>query len=255
MKTSYLFSLTFILFAFCSISIQGQSAVDSTTTLYTHTVYQSDGSILTGEITAWTSDYIRLRLRSGLEIELKTADVKKVISDDLPHKSRKAPRLDRSYEFKENGVYHVSTGVFSAGPGAGLGITHAVGYRFSRLLGIGAGTGIETYEVGSGNQFIPLFAEARGFFLAENISPYYALRAGYGFGLKNPDTNVTKSSGGAAFSAELGYRFGGSKGVNFFTGVGVHFQKAEYNYQWPWEERVKDAVRHRRTEIKFGVIF
>ncbi len=252
MKT--VFFVTVALMVFGCISLNGQSSKD--VQAYTHTVYKTDGSILTGEITSWSQSYSSLKLRSGLEIQLSTGEIKKIISDDLPGRGEKERRAStRTYQFKERGIYHVSTGVFSAGPGAGLGVSHAVGFRFSRLLGVGAGTGIESYDVGSGNQIVPIFAEARGFFMAQNISPYYALRAGYGFALKNPDANNTKASGGGTFSAELGYRFGGAKGVNFFTGVGVHFQKAEYHYVWPWDERFNDRVRHRRTEIKLGVIF
>ncbi len=251
------FKYTLLFSLFCSASIvNGQISVEETLPLYTHTIYRIDGSVLKGEITEWNVEFISMRMLSGLEIKIDAELVRKVVSRNVP-KSVNGRRggIERTYSFKEEGIYHVTTAAMSAGPAAGVGITHAVGYRFSRLLGLGAGIGAEAYEVGSGNQIVPLFLEARGFFMKQKISPYYALRAGYGFSLTNSETNITETKGGRMFGAELGYRFGGARFVNFFAGVGVHFQKATYKYEWPWEEAFTDVVDHRRTELKIGVIF
>ncbi|HLF63263.1 MAG TPA: hypothetical protein VI603_05910 [Saprospiraceae bacterium] len=254
MKIPYFITVCTLSFA---VSLAyGQSYIEDDSPIYSHTVYRLDGSILKGEITEWNTEYIRLKLLSGIEITLPSEEVRKVISRNVPKPTvRTRGTVEKLYQFKDEGIYHVTTTAFSAGPYAGLGVTHTVGYRFSRLFGMGVGTGAESFDIGSGNQIVPLFAEARGFFMAQNISPYYAVRAGYGFSLKNTENNITKTRGGMTFGAELGYRFGATRAVNFFTGVGVHFQKATYWYEWPWEGRFTDEVKYRRTELKFGVIF
>lgn len=224
--------------------------------MHTHNVYRSDGSILKGEITEWTADYLMLRLLSGLEIKIEAGEVHKVVSRNIRRAAyMRSGHVRREYLFKDEGLYHVTTGAFSTGPYAALGLTHAVGYRWSRLLSAGGGVGVESYDLGSGNQIVPVFAEMRGFFMNQNISPYYALRAGYGFALRNSESNVSSTRGGRMLGFELGYRFGGTRAMNFFTGVGMHFQNATYVYEWPWEERFTDKVRHRRTELRIGVIF
>lgn len=245
-----------LLFCLTVSGLYSQTPVENDTMpVFTHTVYQMDGSVLKGAITEWHDDYITLRLMSGVEIKISTGHIRKIVAQtQSPAKKYRGIR-ERSYGFKEEGIYHVTTTAFSAGPAAGIGLTHAVGYRFSRLLGVGAGIGAESFEIGEGNQIVPLFVEARGFFMKQNISPYYALRAGYGFALKSSETNITEAQGGRMFGAELGYRFGGVRAVNFFAGVGVHFQKATYVYEWPWEGTFRDELDYRRTELKIGVIF
>ena len=231
-----------------------QSA-EETAPVYTHTVYRHDGSVLKGEITEWNTQYMKLKLLSGLEIVLTADEVQKVVSKNVPRTKTARTSVAREYKFKDEGLYHVTSTSFSAGPFWGVGITHAVGYRFSRPLSVGAGIGAETFDIGSGKQMIPVFAEVRGFLMKQNISPYYAVRAGYGFAFMNEEENVTSAKGGRMLSAELGYRFTGDRAFNVFAGVGVHFQKATYTYQWPWSERITDEISHQRTELKVGVIF
>lgn len=234
-----------------------QETTEPATQQYTHKVFHVDGSVLKCSVLEWTQEYVRLRLSDGQEITIDSDEVLKIVALDKPIEAvtPEKQKVSRPYSFREKGIYHVTTTAFSAGPNAGAGINHAVGYRFSRLLGIGGGLGVESYDLGSGSQIIPFFAEARGFFSAQGISPYYAVRTGYGVALKNEAGNIVNAKGGMLFSGELGYRFGGARAVNFFFGMGVHFQKATYQYEWPWEVSVTDEVKHRRTELKFGIIF
>lgn len=240
-----------------SVFCMAQETTEPGTLQYTHKVFHVDGTVLKCVVLEWTQEAVKLRLSDGQEIMIDAEEVVKIVALDKPLQKvvQEKQRIVRPYEFKEAGMYHVTSIAFSAGPYAGAGINHAVGYRFSRLLGIGGGLGVESYDLGSGTQIIPIFAEARGFFSANAISPYYAVRTGYGVALKNAEGNIVGAKGGMLYSGELGYRFGGSRHVNFFAGMGVHFQKATYEYERPWEVSITDVIQHRRTEFKCGIIF
>jgi hypothetical protein len=250
-----LFSLLAFCLSLADIAAQGNFALTDPPEHY-HTVYQVRGTILRGEITEWNIDYVRLRLLSDVEVTIPSTQIKRITSHKTPVRTVLIrDRSEKRYEMKEKGVYQAATLVASAGPAAGVGLTHAVGYRFSRMISAGGGIGVESYEVGSGNIIFPVFAEFRGFVLPSRFSPYYAVRAGYGFASKNSETSITEAKGGTMIGAEFGYRFGASKNLNVFAGVGVHIQKATYRYDLPWEERFTDHMDFRRTELKLGVLF
>jgi hypothetical protein len=224
-----------------------------------YVVYMTNGSVLRGEVEEWNADYILLYL-SGSETSLRlaTADVVRIISRSGSGTMRRSgfkKPLEKTYEFPSEGIYHVTTMALSAGPSAGLGVTHVVGHRFSTIFGLGAGTGVETFAIGSGRQFVPVFGEARGYMLKQRISPYYAVRAGYGFALRDRNAIFEKVRGGASLGAELGYRFGGTRPINFFAGAGFHLQKSTNWLAWPWQETIVDRIWYRRTELRFGLTF
>ena len=249
--------LTYIVLGLISAVAHSQiSSPESNQPVHYHTVYTTNGSVLKGEITEWNVDFITLRLLSDVEITIDAGKIRKIISRETPvrtvivHAER-----EKKYQFREEGMYHVAGFAFSAGPAPGIGMSHVVGYRFSRLLGAGIGTGVESFDVGSGNAVVPVFAEVRGFFLPMRMSPYFMVKAGYGIALKNDETNITKATGGKMLGIGLGYRFGASETFNFFAGAGFHFQDVSYDWQWSWGERVTDNIHYRRTELKLGVMF
>lgn len=224
--------------------------------VYAHTLYRSNGSVLKGEITEWTPDYVTFRLLTGVTLRIDNEDIRKIVSRNIPKQVHgESGNLRPEYRLAEKGMYHVTTIAASGGPYGTLGATHAVGYRFSRVFGIAGGAGIESFDVGSGNGIVPVFAEARGYLMKRNISPYYAVRGGYGFATTSGETGVSETRGGALCSVELGYRFSASRSVNFFAGVGMHLQRAEYRYEFPWEWSTHDRITYRRTELRFGVMF
>jgi hypothetical protein len=240
-----------VLLAACFLAgLSGLMSQTNVDPVHLHTIYATDGSVWKGEIINWDPEFTTLRLLSGVEVEFGTSEIRRVVSI-----SKNGSKEKKESAFKDRGLYNVSTMGVSAGPRFGLTATHAIGYRFSHVISLGGGIGIESFDLGSGNEIVPVFAEARGFLLKKNISPYYAVRVGHGFAPLNSEANVTEARGGAMIHTELGYRFGGRRAANFFAGVAMHWQNAQYLNEWPWESIFYDRVTYRRTELRFGVIF
>jgi hypothetical protein len=104
---------------------------------------------------------------------------------------------------------------------------------------------------------MPLYVEARGYFLPKKISPYYALKIGYGFALKNIPNGEIDAKGGFHFSPELGVRFGG-KSVNYYLGLEYKLQNVTYTTTFfPWEGQgvYTDVISYRRFEMRTGILF
>jgi hypothetical protein len=138
----------------------------------------------------------------------------------------------------------------------GLSATYSAGHRFSRWLGVGAGTGITGINLGWGQNIIPLFVEARGFLLKKKVTPYYAVRFGYGFALTNFGYDITEATGGYLFNPEVGVRFGGGRTVSFYTGVGLHIQKATFTTESSFRQEIfVENYKYKRLEFKFGLTF
>ncbi|MDX1408165.1 MAG: hypothetical protein R3330_08530, partial [Saprospiraceae bacterium] len=211
----------------------------------------ANGSVWKGTITSWDADKVTFETLNGVEVEFRTSEIIRVRQRLL-----RAKREPRPYAFREKGFYQVLQFAMSGGPDGGIGATYAAGHRFSRMLGVGVGVGFENFELDEGKHIYPVFAEARGFFKAEKTTPYYAARLGYGFATGDEELGVADARGGLLAGAELGIRFGGHANVNFYAGIGAHFQKAEYRIDWPWnEDRIIDKVWYQRTEFKFGIVF
>jgi hypothetical protein len=239
-------------FLLLSIMLSGALALISQSaegTVHMHTIYVNDGSTWKGEIINWTPEVTTIRLLSGVEMPISANVIRRVVSVET------SVEPVREYVFKDRGVYHVSTTGASVGPSLGLSVTHAAGYRFTTAFSIGGGIGIESFDLGSGIQIVPVFTEVRGFLMKKSFSPYYAARIGHGSTLVNSETNVTESKGGVMYHVEFGYRFGGKRPVSYFAGLAMHWQRAQYLYDWQWETFFYDRVTHRRTELRFGVIF
>jgi hypothetical protein len=104
---------------------------------------------------------------------------------------------------------------------------------------------------------VPLYIEARGYFLPKKITPYYALKTGYGFTLKNVPNGEIDSKGGFYFSPEIGVRFGG-KSVNYYLGLEYKLQNASFTTTFsPWEGSgiYTDKLSYRRIEMRTGILF
>lgn len=243
----------------CLVAVNSVSAQENPgKQVYAQTIHTTDGSVLRGEIIQWNAEEVTMRLTSGIEITLPLNTVGKIVSRRTSARASNKGEVkirNRESQFNEPGLYSALSMGFSAGPKAGFGMTHAVGHRFSRLLGAGGGIGVDIFDFNADRRFVTVFAEARGFLLDRNISPYYLVRAGYGFAMKGTTFGETERNGGAMWNAEIGYRFGGWRQVNFFMGLGFRYQYASYLYEFPWSERIEDHVTFRRTEMKFGVIF
>jgi hypothetical protein len=253
-----IFCIVLSLFACIRLHAQEEN-IPSEEWKWTHTISRIDGGEYRGKILEWKDEMIVLEVSPGVNIDVPMQNVLRVTSRYSVGVVYKAPDLKegrrpgRPYAFDEHGLYSVSTVHSSFQAKFGVGFTHAIGWKFSRMLSAGVGAGWETFHASSGVYYIPVFAEMRGFLFEKKVSPYYALRAGYGIAKENRDLGAD-AKGGWMASAEAGYRFGGRSGVNFFTGIGFRFQKTlirDEGFDWFTQE----DILYRRTELRFGIIF
>ena len=225
-------------------------------------VWLRDGSVLKGTITKWEMERgMEFKLLTGAEVVIPKLDIRRV-TQDVPvaygNEAAKATyiKVPKPYSFKEEGWYQNTSGFLHIADEGGAGIHHAMGYRFSRLLGVGLGAGIETHDFNYVRNIIPVYAEARGFFFPKKVTPYYALKIGYGFALKDEFSGDIKAEGGIHFSPELGFRFGGGD-VSYYAGIEYKIQNATYtnNFFDGSGSTFTEQVSYRRLEFRTGLLF
>lgn len=254
-----LFTLLLFFVAGLSIPVHGQS--DALPSNMVDIVWLKDGSKLTGTILRWDlSKNMELRLATGALIVIPQTDIQKVMQDtpfSFDEKDQYRVRGPRPYDFKEVGWYHNASGFLNVSYMGGAGFHYAMGYRFSRMLGIGFGAGIESNDFTSFRSIIPVYAEARGFFLPKKITPYYALKLGYGIALRDIPNGTLEAKGGIHISPELGVRFG-SGAVSYYAGLEYKIQNATFvwdGWDWTGSTRITDKVSYRRLELRTGLLF
>lgn len=239
---------------FSQIEINNRSIVDI--------VWLKDGSKLTGTIIKWDLENgMDFQLLTGAMVVIPKADIDKVMQDtqysDASRRTREPyVREPKEYAFKEEGWYHNTSGFLNVSFMGGAGIHHAMGYRLNRMLGIGLGTGIETHDFTRVRNIIPVYAEVRGFFLPKKISPYYAVKFGYGFGLNDAQSGTTNAKGGLHFSPEIGVRFGGQD-VSYYLGIEYKIQNATFTTTdiWFGGGTFTESISYRRAELRTGLLF
>ncbi len=263
-----LLSITFSFFLLFSTNAQSQDK-----THYTDMIYLNDGSVFRGIITEYKQgDHLKLKLKSGDELFIVDKVIKKIVqgaegSGNSRKEQRWASRQQKTYEFKEKGIYNVTyvstlNGYTDRnGVELGLGVDNVTGYQFNRHIGAGVGVSWDTYNVDSGENFLTLFGETRGYVLKKRLSPYYSLGAGYGFAIRNEENNLTEATGGWMIHPAIGYRFGGSKDANFIMDIGYKFQRAKLTYEWDWgrwsgsPEIERQELTFQRFTLRVGLIF
>ena len=246
--------ITGFVFFCCAFIVQAQKTVD---TKILDVVYLKDGSKLTGRIIRWDLETsMDLQLATGALITIPKDDIERV-TQDLPVASRERyVRGPRPYLFKEEGWYHNASAFINSSVFGGAGVHYVMGYRFNRMLGVGLGTGFESHDLSATRNFVPVYAEARGFFLPKKITPYYAVKVGYGFALRDELSGTVEAKGGIHFSPEVGMRFGGGI-MSFYTGIEYKLQNATFTNdgQWWGGGIFTDKVSYRRFELRAGLLF
>ena len=220
---------------------------------YITIVKLKDGSVFEGQLKEYVDgEYIRMDVGEN-QITIKQSSIKYI-----KHKNLGAIK---AYSFNERGLYHHSSigflpGFISAGnPVLGIGIDHSSGFMFSRLLGAGLNLGVHNYDPSSKEVFYTLSAEMRGYLMPKNFSPYYVLRAGYGF--THAGQTFLEANGGFEANPALGLRFTGNGGANLTAEIGMMFQNAYFKEQTEWWDRsiLEKDVRYQRFNLKIGILF
>ena len=177
-------------------------------------VWLRDGSKLSGTIIKWDiAKGMEFKLLTGAQVIIPKSEIHRVYQDVIMSTQQvqsTTPQVHQSklYNFKEEGFYQTFSVFLNTSTLGGAGMHYSAGHRFKRTLGVGLGIGFESNDLTEVRNSIPLYAEARGFFLKSKITPYYGLKIGYGFALENEDNFVTDAKGGFHFSPEFGVRFG-----------------------------------------------
>jgi len=239
-------------------SVRGQSVEPKIVDI----VWLKDGSKLSGTILKWDLERgMKFKLLTGAEISIAKKDIHRVMqdiplgegNDKVTHTYVRQPKI---YDFKEKGWYQNTSGFINVSFAGGAGIHHAMGYRFNRMFGVGLGIGIETHDFDAVRNILPIYAEARGFLLPQRITPYYALKIGYGIALKDESRGTTKAVGGIHFSPEVGVRFGAGD-VSYYLGLEYKLQNATYtseSFDW-FGGKFTDKISYRRIELRTGLLF
>lgn len=225
-------------------------------------VLLKDGSRLTGTIVRWDlARGMEFKLATGAVINIPKEEITRVYQDTqfTPNVERD-PGLymtrPRPYAFKEEGLYNTFSVFLDFSTNGGAGLHYSVGHKFNKLLGVGIGTGFESHDFNYTRNIVPLYAEARGYFLSQKITPYYAVKMGYGFALESPENGTLDAKGGFRFSPEMGIRFGG-RSVNYYMGLEYILQNATFTNTdwWGSQGEFTDVISYRRMELRMGLVF
>lgn len=173
-------------------------------------------------------------------------------------------------KFAKEGFYHIFYGSLATKNTLledsflrknGLGLQYIFGYQFSNNFGLGLGISYLDYydpEAEDSPKFIPIFAEARGYFLKKKTSPYYNLAVGIGTGTKFNKNLPSEVTPGLYTHPALGYKIGSDKIAVLFD-VGLQFTKVIYEFDLtsngffqPNQTQVFDT---RRIVLRLGIMF
>lgn len=231
---------------------------------YIDIVHLKDGSEFRGKIIEYKhGEYLKMEILGGQIVEFPAKQIKKTVQQPYGD-SAYVPKVvkTREYRFRESGIYNETSVQFPNGLNSwstwisGIGVHHVVGYQYNRWIGGGIGLGFETFYPGYGEVIVPLYAEARGYLMKKNVTPFYSVSLGYGFApnIDVSEVNRIGGRGGLLFNPNLGYRFGASDGSNFTLSLGYRLQKASFTEE-NWEGTFKRNYTYNRVNLKLGLLF
>lgn len=252
----------------------------------THTITLKDGSTYQGIIKEYVEgDKLVLQLGPNIVKTIKDKHIKKITDDGLhqpdvetevayiSENSNDIIQNSSKLYFEYNAQLMLGSSDFytAAQDGdrlnkidPGIGSQLIGGYQLHRLVGVGAGVGLDYYYLNSGETILPIFADVRGYFLKNNFSPIYKLQAGYGFAFKDEDRGMLDAEGGLMLYPALGFKFGkNAAAANFLLDFGVKIQKADYifeadNVQTWWnikDVRIANEMIYRRFVVRSAILF
>jgi hypothetical protein len=277
MKRFFLF-----LFFVLQLGISGFSQKASQVRL----IYLTDGSFLRGTLLdTLENEAVVIQLSEGTRLELPLSllwQVRQSNEEDL--------LLSDGRRVLEKGFYSsFSVHTLSARRSSnqdenlrwGLGGHFTAGHQFDPLLKVGLGIGLDAHEY----FFVPLFAEAGGFFVKRSLRPKtrkspnniewfdgrkisirrkfplcYNFQVGYNLPaakLFNNENSFEKIRGGFMFYPSLGVMVPSRNRATFRLDVGYKFQRYkriyESNWWWNWES--SDKVSLKSFAMRVGWYF
>ncbi|MBA3899832.1 MAG: hypothetical protein H0X62_06420 [Bacteroidetes bacterium] len=243
--------------AFLTIFICGATTLAQTS--QQDVLYLKNGSIIRGNITeVIPSQSVKIEVMGNNVFVYSMDDVEKMAKENVAN----TDKIDNRIQSK---VYYnvITPGLLIGENSHGLQIDPSLqiinGYRFSRLLSLGLGIGIEGI---SGYTILPIFLESRGFLFDKPSTPFYFVGAGYGIAHRGRYGNHETTRGGTMANVGLGLRTPMGKTGSFFTSIGYRYQYAytkQTNIRWVWPEQetiTTETINHfNRVSVNFGFMF
>lgn len=231
-------------------------------------IYLKDGSYLKGTILETMEDgSLNVELFNGSHLLLESSLISHVKTS-----SGKRTILTNGFNQKAKGIYYGVHLNFLPAKKArqewvpearryGFGGHVVAGYRFHRLIGVGAGIGFDGY----GDYMVPFFAEVNGILLKKRFSPVYNFQIGHGVPVGGePEANgefvnLTRE-GGMMIYPSIGLRMETRRNVAFVFDIGVKLQNLTKTrtYNWGWwvdPNTYIDDVWYRSLTMRFGWSF
>ena len=229
---------------------------------YLDEVNMKSGYVYQGKIIEMGENVIVIDILGGFRLHLNHTEIKNIRQKCL-NCSDLQGKIASNYQFRERGYYaHLSIGAISGTADAGIGASWSVGKMQRRTLGYGGGVGIFSYkENGTKYDFVPLFAEARSYFLAKKNTPFVTAKAGYAVPIKRAlqswEQKIDKQNGGLFFNPSFGFRFGANDDVNMTLDLGflVQYSKNEYVLDSSGLGRSWQKRTFRRWNLNLGIVF
>jgi len=165
---------------------------------------------------------------------------------------------------KPKGYFNISSvgllfGQGESGNEVAPSFTTINGYKFLPGLTGGIGVGYEYFDWG----VMPLFADARYFFVKEGFSPFIFAQGGYSITLDqnvsdgNWGNQITKTYGGPLFSAGAGIRAGVAGHSALLMSISYRSQKLSYDSQnfWDWGTTRRYYTNYNRIALTVAFLF
>lgn len=125
------------------------------------------------------------------------------------------------------------------------------GYRFHRMLSLGATVGFDFYD----NVLVtPVALGIRGELTDSRVSPVYGLDVGYGSTFLSDESSQLKHGGGWMFSPSFGMRVNTANSTAFTFTVGYKRQRVSTE-NTAWGVNVAQEINYKRLSLRMGFMF
>ncbi len=231
---------------------------------YRDKVVLKNNHLLVGQIIEYAQDSLVFELSSGNRVTFLTAQVKKVIQfvpDDVSPEM-KSPKLSVMKNPAKKHSVAVSHGWMPGAIGQNsdliLGQEISLSYKYNTHKGhvLMLGTGLETYDVYSPINYVPVVLGYEYHIPVKmKSSLYLSLRSGYAFSFTGEDDDFSENKGGYMLNPNIGILFATNGKVGFFMETGLKFQEASYTFGNNWWGFSEVDIIYRRFLFRFGIIF
>ena len=228
---------------------------------YTDVVYLKNGSVFRAKILSYErGGELQIEIEGGHQLAFREDEIEKIVQVGAEtHSKSHSPRYS-SADLNLKGWYQHCDLAFSAAEGdfgdsyLGFGLSFVAGRQLSRWLGLGVGVGWDLYDPGDGEMAVPIFAEARMFPLKKWPGFYASVQGGYGFALKNADSNIFDAEGGFYAHPALGWRFPIGDDLQLTFDLGPRWQDATYYFGPNFGgDTIIERVTFQRTTLRIGL--